>query len=162
MQVTETLSDGLKRAYTVVVPAADIESRRAARLAGLSKSVRLPGFRPGKIPMPVIRQRYAAAVTAEVLDQTVNESTRQMMEDKGLRPVGQPKVDLADETAAVAIPAVDLEFKLEMELLPEIALPDFAALKLTRLKAEVPSEEIDKVLNDLATRMRDLVELTDE
>ena len=162
MQVTETLSDGLKRAYTVVVPAADIESRRAARLAGLSKSVRLPGFRPGKIPMPVIRQRYAAAVTAEVLDQTVNESTRKMLEDKGLRPVGQPKVDLADETAAVAVPAVDLEFKLEMELLPEIAMPDFAALNLTRLKAEVPSEEIDKVLNDLATRMRDLVDLTDE
>ena len=58
MQVTETLSEGLKRAYTVVVPAADIESRRAARLADLGKTLRLPGFRPGKVPLPVVRQRY--------------------------------------------------------------------------------------------------------
>ena len=69
MQVTETLSDGLKRGFTVVVPAADIEERRTARLADLGKTLRLPGFRPGKVPPPVVRQRYGTAVTAEVLEE---------------------------------------------------------------------------------------------
>ena len=62
MQVTETLSEGLKRAYAVVVPAADIEDRRASRLSELAKQVNLPGFRPGKVPMPIVRQRFGGAV----------------------------------------------------------------------------------------------------
>ncbi|HST74633.1 MAG TPA: trigger factor family protein, partial [Acetobacteraceae bacterium] len=62
MQVTETLSDGLKRAYSVIVPAADIASRRTARLTEVGKTLRLPGFRPGKVPLPVVRQRYGTAV----------------------------------------------------------------------------------------------------
>jgi trigger factor len=61
MQVTETLSEGLKRAYAVVVPAADIEDRRASRLSELAKQVNLPGFRPGKVPMPIVRQRFGGA-----------------------------------------------------------------------------------------------------
>ena len=60
MQVTETLSEGLKRGFTIVVPAADIETRRTARLTDLGRTLRLPGFRPGKVPLPVVRQRYGA------------------------------------------------------------------------------------------------------
>ena len=86
MQVTETLSEGLKRGFTVVVPAADIESRRTARLADLGKTLRLPGFRPGKVPLPVVRQRYGSAVIAEVLEESVNEATEQVLSERGLRP----------------------------------------------------------------------------
>ena len=96
MQVTETLSEGLKRAYTVVVSAADIESKRAARLANLGKTLRLPGFRPGKVPPTVVRQRYGTAVTAEVLEQSVSEATQQVLTDRGLRPALQPKVDVVN------------------------------------------------------------------
>ena len=78
MQVTETLSDGLKRGYTVVVPAADIEGRRTKRLAELGKTLRLPGFRPGKVPMPVVKMRFGDAVKAEVLEESVNDATRQV------------------------------------------------------------------------------------
>src|SRR5579863_5636103 len=94
MQVTETLSEGLKRAYTVVVPAADIESKRTAKLTDLGKTLRLPGFRPGKVPLPVVRQRYGTAVTAEVLEASVNEATEKVLSERKMRPALQPKIDL--------------------------------------------------------------------
>lgn len=162
MQVTETLSDGLKRAFTIVLPAADIESRRSSRLANLSKTVRLPGFRPGKVPMPVIKQRYGTAVSAEVLEESVSEATRQMLTDRGLRPALQPKVDIVTENPTSAAAATDLEFKIEMEILPEITLPDFAALSLTRMKAEVSDEAVDEVLGNIANSQRELVDLSEE
>jgi trigger factor len=158
MQVTETLSEGLKRAYTVVVPAADLESKRAARLANLSKTLTLPGFRPGKIPPAIVKQRFGTAVSAEVLEESVSEATKQVLSDRGLRPAQQPKVDVLslDPTGAAD---KDLEFKVELELLPEIAAPDFAAIKLTRLKAEPDAESVDKALNDIAQRNRTLEEI---
>lgn len=154
MQVTETLSEGLRRSYTVVLPAADIESRRSARFTDLGKTVRLPGFRPGKVPLPVLRQRYGSAITAEVVEQSVTEATRQVLSERGLRAAVQPKVDLIN-----ADPAKDLEFKVDVELLPEIALPDFSAIELTRLKAEATPEAGDKAMADIALRNREWVEL---
>lgn len=155
MQVTETLSEGLKRAYTVVVPAADIESKRAARLANLGKTLSLPGFRPGKIPPTVVRQRYGTAVNAEVLEESVNQATQQVLTERGLRPALQPKVDVVslDPTGGTG---KDLEFKVELELLPEITLPDFGAIELTRMKVEAAAETVDKALADIAQRNRTL------
>ena len=144
MQVTETLSDGLKRAYTVVVPGATIATRHAARLAELGKTIRLPGFRPGKVPPTVVKQRYGRAVSGEVLEESVNEATRQVLTERGLRAAGQPRVEV------VALPQPerpsDLEFKVELELLPDITLPDLKALTLTRLKATPTPEVIDTLL----------------
>lgn len=161
MQVTETLSEGLKRAYTVVVPAADIESRRAARLADLGKTLRLPGFRPGKVPLVVVRQRYGTAVTAEVLEASVNEATQQVLSERGLRPALQPKIDVLSLDPGTGS-AKDLEFKVELELMPEIALPDFGSIRLTRLKAEVAPDAVDKALGALARANRTLEEITPE
>jgi trigger factor len=160
MQVTETLSEGLKRAYTVVVPAADIESKRAARLANLGKTMSLPGFRPGKIPATVIRQRFGTAVTAEVLEESVSEATRQVLSERGLRPALQPKVDVVNLDPSGTVDK-DLEFKVELELLPDITMPDFSAISLARLKAEPASETIDKAMSEVAQRNRTLEEITD-
>ncbi len=162
MQVTETLSDGLKRAFAVVVPAADIESRRAARLSELAKQVNLPGFRPGKVPMPIVRQRFGGAVAQEVVEQSINEATQQLLAERELRPAVTPKLELVTQEPAAAGPAKDLEFKIEMELLPEIPLPDFAGFHLTRHVAKVPAEEVDKVLAGIAERNRDLAEIPAE
>jgi trigger factor len=159
MQVTETLSEGLKRAFTVVVPAADIESKRTARLANLGKTLALPGFRPGKVPLTVVRQRYGTAVTAEVLEASVSEATQQVLSERGLRPALQPKVDVVSLDAAGGT-AKDLEFKVELELLPEITLPDFSAISLTRMKVEVSPETVDRALADVARRNRELTEIT--
>ncbi|MBV9783916.1 MAG: trigger factor [Acidisphaera sp.] len=158
MQVTETLSEGLKRAYTVVVPAADIEGKRTAKLTQLGKTLRLPGFRPGKVPMPVVRQRYGNAVMAEVLEESVGEATRQVLNERGLRPAMQPKVDLLGGLEQNR----DLEFKVELELLPEIPMPDFAGIELTRMKAEVAPEAVDKALDGIAQRQRTLEPVTEE
>lgn len=149
MQVTETLSEGLKRAYTVVLPAADLEGKRSARLAELGKTLRIPGFRPGKVPLPVVRQRYGTAVSAEVLEESVGEATRQVLSERGLRPATQPKVDLV-----ATEPDKDLEFKMEFEVLPDVKLPEFGGIRLTRLKAEVSQETLDKALANVAQRQR--------
>lgn len=154
MQVTETLSEGLKRGYTIVVPAADIEGKRTNRLTELSKTMKLPGFRPGKVPMGVIRSRFGSAVMAEVLEESVNDATRQVLTDRGLRAATQPKVDVVKLEEAQ-----DLEFKVELELLPEIAMPDFAAIALTRLKALPTDETIEKALGEMSARARELVDV---
>ena len=161
MQVTETLSEGLKRAYTVVVPASDIERKRAARFANLGKTLALPGFRPGKVPLTLVRQRFGTRVSAEVLEESVSEATRQVLSERGLRPAQQPKVDLVSLDVGAGA-AKDLEFKVELELLPEITLPDFSAISLTRMKAEVSPETVDKTLADIARRNRELIEITPE
>jgi trigger factor len=153
MQVTETLSEGLKRGFTVVVPSTDLEDRRSAKLAEISRTLKLPGFRPGKVPDRVVRQRYGTAVMAEVLEDSVNQATQQVLTDRGLRAATQPKVDLVGEIDP-ADNTKDLEFTVEVELLPEITPPDFAGLSLTRLKSEPAAEAIDKALGEIASRQR--------
>jgi trigger factor len=162
MQVTETLSEGLKRGFTVVVPGEDIESRRTARLTDLGKTLRLPGFRPGKVPLPIVRQRYGTAVTAEVLEESVSKATEQVLTERNMRPAQTPKIDVVSGVEPSAGAAKDLEFKVEFELLPDIVLPDFGQISLTRRKAEVPADVVDKALADLATRNRELVEIAPE
>jgi len=157
MQVTETLSEGLKRGYSVVVPMADVESKRTAKLTEIGKTVRLPGFRPGKVPMTVVRQRYGTAIMSEVLEESVNSATQQVLTDRGLRAAAQPKVDVTsvDDKA-------DLQFNVEVELLPEVPMPDFGALSLTRVRAEPAPEAIDKALNEIAARQRELEPVTED
>ena len=157
MQVTETLHDGLKRGWSVTVPVADIEGKRTAKLQEIGKTVRLPGFRPGKVPLNIVRQRYGTAVMSEVLEESVNSATQQVLTDRGLRPAGQPKVDVTqlDEKQ-------DLQFTVEVELLPEIAMPDFANLHLTRYKAEPSTDSIDKALTELAGRRKVLEPVTED
>ncbi len=161
MQVTETLSDGLKRGYTVVVPAADIESRRRERLAELARTVRLPGFRPGKVPTTVVRQRFGEAVHSEVLEASVQEATRMMLTERKLRSAGEPRVNVVTLPLIRDAAPKDLEFSVELELLPDIQLPDLAALSLTRLKAEPQAEVIDRALGELARRQRTLEDVTE-
>ena len=151
MQVTEVANEGLKRAYTVVVPAGDIAAERSKRLAQLGREVRLPGFRPGKVPAKVIASRYGQAVMGEVLEQSVNQATQQVVSDRGLRPALQPKIELVNFADGT-----DLEFKVELEVLPEVPMPDFAAIAVEKLKAEPTEEQVAKALESIAQRNRSL------
>ncbi|MBR0559472.1 trigger factor [Neokomagataea anthophila] len=150
MQVTPTLNEGLKRAFTVVVPSADLQADRKARLAEVAKTVSLPGFRPGKVPVSLVKQRYGASVNAELLEKAVNDATGRVMQEQNIRPATQPKVDLVSAPDSEG----DLEFKVEVEILPEITVPDLAGLKLTRLTAKVDESVVDKALGELARRSR--------
>ncbi|MBI0432464.1 trigger factor [Roseomonas sp. KE0001] len=157
MQVTELAADGLKRAFTVVVPAADIAAARDQRLASLAKDIRLPGFRPGKVPLGVVKQRYGSAVMGEVLEEQVQSVTKTVVDERGLRPAMQPRIELVKfEDGA------DLEFKIELEQLPEIPLPDFSGISLEKPVAKVGDEEVTKALEGIAARNRSLEDVTEE
>ena len=157
MQVTETLSEGLKRGFSVVVPASSIEEKRTARLQELGRTARLPGFRPGKVPLSVVRQRYGQAVNAEILEASVNDATQQVLTERGLRAAGQPKYNVGEGGDTQ-----DLQFTVELELLPEITVPDFSAITLTRVRAEPAPEAVDKALQEIASRQRELEPVTED
>ncbi|GBQ24549.1 peptidyl-prolyl cis-trans isomerase trigger factor [Acetobacter estunensis NRIC 0472] len=153
MQVTETLSEGLKHAFTVVVPSAELEQKEEARLKEVAASAKLPGFRPGKVPVAIARQRFGDSVKGEVLEQTVNDSLRSLFEERNLRPALQPKVEVTSGGDGKG----DLEFKVETEVLPEIKVPDLSDLSLVRLKAEPDAATVDKAIEDIAKRQREFV-----
>ena len=162
MQVTETLSEGLKRAYAVIIPAEDIASRRAGRFSEIAKQANLPGFRPGKVPMPIVRQRFGGAVAAEIMEQSINEAAQKLLTDRAMRPAIPPKFELISKDPDISGPVNDLAFSIEFELLPEITLPDFAAFTLTRHVAKVPDAELDEAITGLAQRNRELREILPE
>ncbi len=147
MQVTEIESEGLRRAYKVIVPAADIERRLATRLEEIGRTVSLPGFRRGKVPMSLVRQRYADSVLGEILERTVSESSEKAISERELRPALRPKIEVTSFAEGQ-----DLEFTMAMEVMPEIRPIDFSKLKLERLKAKVSDAEIDKTLARIAER----------
>lgn len=145
MQITETLSEGLKRGFTVVVPGADLAEKREKRLADLSKTMQMPGFRPGKVPLSMVRRRFGDAVAAEILEASVNDATEKMLTERSLRPAVSPKVEVVRPGTES-----DLEFRLEMEILPEVKIPDLKAISLTRPKAPVTEAEIDEAMTKFA------------
>src|SRR3954464_3299881 len=123
MQVTDKSADGLKRQFNVVIAASSIEEKVNNRLTEVGQQVRLPGFRPGKVPMDLLKKRFGQSVRGEVLERTIEESTQQALTEKALKPALQPRVELVsfDE-------GKDLEFAIKVEVLPEIAASDFSAL----------------------------------
>ncbi len=161
MQVTETLSEGLKRSYAVTVPAAEIESRTKSKLAEIGKNLRLPGFRPGKVPPNLVRQRYGNSVMAEVMQDALDNVAERVVEDARLRPAGQPRISLAKQPQFGAA-AEDLEIKVDIEVLPDITLPDLADIALTRLKAVPADEVVARALESIAKQNRDLEPVTEE
>ncbi len=141
MQVTETLVEGLKRGYTVVVPETEIAGKREKRLAELGKTMQLPGFRPGKVPMSMVRKRYGDAVTAEVVEGAVSDASDRLLSERNLRPAMQPKLEVTKPGQNS-----DLEFTLQLEILPEISIPMLTDIKLQKLVAPVADEAIEEAL----------------
>src|SRR5271156_5221316 len=145
MQVTETLSDGLKRGFTVVVPEAELVAKREKRLIELGRTMQMPGFRPGKVPMSMVRKRYADAVAAEIVEGAVNEASDQLLAERALRPAMQPKLEVTKPGTNS-----DLEFTVELELLPEITLPELGDITLQKPVATVSDDAVSDALSKLA------------
>ncbi len=149
MQITETNADGLKREYNIVVPAGDIEDKLVGRLTEIGQSINVPGFRPGKVPIAILKKRYGDSVRGEILEKTIQDATESALTDNELRPALQPKIEIVTfEDGA------DLEYKLEVEILPEIQPVDFASLELERLVADVEDSEIETALERLAEQRK--------
>ena len=149
MQVTEVQAEGLKREFKVVVAGSQIKSRVDERLAGIGATAKLPGFRPGKVPQAILRKRFLPSVMGEVLEQTIGETWRQALSERGLRPALQPKIEVTDFSESA-----DLVYTLGVELLPEVPTVDFGKIALERVKADVGEPEIERALDTLAQRAR--------
>src|SRR5215472_14615168 len=146
MQVTETVADGLKREFKVVIPAQSFQERIETRLKDRQRSMRLPGFRPGKVPMALVAKHWRQHVTGEELQSTIGDSSAQIVSERGLRPAGQPKIEITNFTDGS-----DLEYKMALELLPEIEPMDMAQLELTRTVVDIPEAEVEQALQRIAT-----------
>ena len=157
MQITEKSSEGLKRELSVIVGAKEIEGKITDRLTEVGKQVRLPGFRPGKVPMNLLRKRFGESVRGEVLEATVQESTQKAIEEKELKPAVQPKVDLVTFEEGA-----DLEFSIEVELLPEIVMGDLSSFKIEKLVAEAGDAQIDESVSKMAESNKKSTPLTDK
>ena len=149
MNVTETSAEGLKREFKITVPATEVEELVSRRLGEIGQSVRIPGFRPGKVPMQLLRKRYGPAVRGEVLESTVQGSSAEAMREHNLRPALPPRVEIVS-----AAEGADLEYKMSVELLPDMPEPDFSDLGIERLVAEVPDADVDRALERLAEAQR--------
>jgi trigger factor len=137
----------------VTVPAADLETRMAGRLAELKDRVRLPGFRPGKVPVTHLRKVYGRSVMAETVEAIIRETNAQIVEERGLRLAHEPKVTIPNEETEVdrvINGQADLAYTLSFEVLPAITLADFGSIKLERQVADVAESEIDDALKQIA------------
>jgi trigger factor len=153
MQVTQTLNEGLRREFKVFVPAADIETQVEVKLREVGQKARIKGFRPGKVPMPVLRQQFGQSVMGEVLETVVSASADKTILENNIRPAMQPKVEVTSFS-----PGADLEFLLKVEALPEIEPVDLTTIELERWFTRPSDQSVDDALNKLATNNPDLVE----
>jgi trigger factor len=157
MQVTETLSEGLKREYKVVVPAAELDAKVNQRLDDLKGRVRINGFRPGKVPVAHLKRMYGRSAMAEVIEATVRDTNNQIVSERGFKLAADPKVTLPTEEAAIQQlidGKSDLNYTMALEIVPPIALGDFKAIKLTRLTADVAESEVDDGVKNIADQNR--------
>jgi trigger factor len=155
MQVTETSSSGLKRELKVVVGQVELSQRFDARLDEVKDRVQLKGFRKGKVPRAHLTKLYGRSVMAEVVQQTVEETSRKALSDRNERPAHEPKIDFTedkDEIEKVLSGKSDLAFTMSFEVIPQIAITDLSQMKLEREVAEVSEEAIDKAVADLVER----------
>jgi trigger factor len=145
MQVTETVADGLKREFKVVIPAQLFQERVESRLKERQLTMRLPGFRPGKVPMALVAKHWGRQITGEELQHTIGDSSAQIVSDRGLRPAGQPQIEITNFSDGS-----DLEYKMALELLPEIQPADLTTLELDRTVVEIPEAEVDQAIERIA------------
>lgn len=145
MQVTEKKAERLVREYGIVVSAQDIGALVDERLEELKGQIKLPGFRPGKVPANLLKQRYGKSVLGEILEKAVNETSQKFLEERGLRPAMQPKIEVTafDE-------GKDLEYSMEFEIVPAIEAMDFATLRLEKPVIAIEDNEVEEALSRIA------------
>ncbi|TCT11289.1 trigger factor [Tepidamorphus gemmatus] len=157
MQVTETLNEGLKRELRITVPAQELDSRLNDRLAELKDRVRIRGFRPGKVPVAHLKRVYGRSVMAEVIEQTVSESSQKAVTDRNERPAFQPEITFPqdkDEIERVLRGEADFGFTMSFEVLPAVEMPDFSKISIEKEVAIVDDALIEEGIARIAAQNR--------
>ncbi len=150
MQTVETLNEGLKRAYTLTITAKDIDSKVDVELKRLAPQMKMPGFRPGKVPANLIRKMHGPALTQDALNAAIQEGVQSLVAEKQLRPAMQPSVELEDGYDL----GKDAVVKVEMEVLPQVPAPAIDGLKLERLTVPVADEAVTEQLQKFADQQK--------
>ncbi|WP_430512012.1 trigger factor [Pannonibacter phragmitetus] len=155
MQVTETLSEGLKRELKVVIPATELAAKLETYLDELKSKVRINGFRPGKVPAAHLKRMYGRQAMAEILSNTIQETSQKAIEERNERPALQPEIDLPDnEAEAILEGNADLAFKMSYDLLPQFDIIDFSGIEIERPVVEISEEGVMEQVSAIAESNR--------
>ncbi len=154
MQVSVEATGNLERKMTIQVPSERIDTEVDNRLKSLAKRVKLDGFRPGKVPLKVVRQRYGTGVYQEVLSEVLQESYREAVQQEGLEPAGNPSIEPTNLEGTDAI-----EFTASFQVFPEVQVADFSGVEIERPVAEVGDEDIDRVIDSLREQNKEWAEV---
>ena len=157
MQVTETLTEGLKHEFQISVSASDLDAKADARLVDLKDKVRLNGFRPGKVPVSHLKKVYGRSVMAETIDQTIRDTNSQIFTERGFRLATEPKITMPTEQKAVEdilTGKSDLTYTVSIEVVPPIQLADFKGFTVEKPVAEVTDADVDEAIKRIADQNR--------
>jgi trigger factor len=154
MQITETVSEGLRREYKVIIPAGDLDQRLTGRIEEMKPKVHLKGFRPGKAPVSFLKKTYGKSMMGEIVQDAVNESSEKAVKDNALKPAFPPRIDLVSEIAQVVDGKADLEFTVKVDLMPDFEVADVSKLKVERLVSEVGDADVEDALKRIAEQSR--------
>lgn len=154
MQLTERRSEGLLRVYDVVAPASELEQRLAAKIQEVQPRMRINGFRPGKVPASHIRKMYGASMMQDIINETVQSSTKEALDKAKVRPASEPKLELKSDLNQVAEGKADLAFELSLEVMPDFEPADLKTIAITRPVAPVSDEQVQEALDELAKSNR--------
>ena len=150
MQTVETLNEGLKRAYTLTITAKDIDRKVDAEVKRVAPQIRMPGFRPGKVPVNLVRKMHGEALTQDALNSAIQEGVQGLIADHNLRPAMQPSVELGQDYS----PGKDAEIKVALEVLPTVPTPAIGDLALERLTVPVADEAVTEQLQKFADQQK--------
>lgn len=149
MQVQEMPAEQLKRTLKISIEAAEIEKSFAEKMAEIGKTVKMDGFRPGKVPQPVLQKRYGEAVRGEVIEKAVSAATDKAIADRKLRPAMRPQIDLDTPQAGAPI-----SFTVAFEVLPEVKPGDFKQAKLEKFQVKATEDEVETMIKRMAKQTR--------
>jgi trigger factor len=145
MQVKEVKQSGLSHELEITITAQDIDKQVDKRLQEVGKTMKMPGFRPGKVPLKLLKQKYGKAIMGEVLEITVNETSAKALQEKDLKPAIQPKIEVKSFDDGK-----DLTYTMSVEVLPKVEVKEFKGIKLERLVAKPDDKAINEALERIA------------
>ena len=154
MQIVEKSVEGLSRVYGVTVPVADLNERLEARIVEITPQLNIKGFRPGKVPAAHVRRLHGKALMAEVVEQTISETTQKVLEENKLRPASEPDLKPEGDIAQVIDGKADLSYEISLEIMPDFEPTDLSKIALTRPVYEPTDAEVDEALDELAKQSR--------
>ncbi|MDO8284375.1 MAG: trigger factor [Rhodoferax sp.] len=154
MQIVEKSGEGLSKVFGVTVPMSDLAERMEAKIAEITPTLNIKGFRPGKVPQAHVRKLYGKAIMSEVVEQTLNETTQKVLEENKLRPAGDPDLTPNGDMADVIEGKADLAYDIAIEVMPEFEPTDLTKISLKRPVYEPTEAEVNEAVDELAKQNR--------